>query len=407
LKGAIVIVLLGLSLLIWIVLILLWGRFWQCDQRLTDPLQGLQGNNGGRDLASLPSIAAVIPARNEAEVIETSLRSLLSQDYPGMLSITVVDDQSEDGTADLVTGLAQTIQGETNSGSRSLQVISGQPLPSGWTGKLWALEQGTQRVIAAQNPDFIWLSDADIAHAPHSLSQLVHKAQTQDLALISLMVHLRCQSVWEKLLIPAFIFFFQKLYPFPWVNDPQRSMAAAAGGCILLKRSALQRIGGIGALREALIDDCTLAQKVKRGEGRPFTPIWLGLSTETLSLRAYDDLSSIWNMVARTAYTQLNYSPLLLGGTIVGMTLVYLIAPLGVGYGAVTQQWTILGLGLLVWGLMTIAYHPTVKLYRLSSLWAFSLPVIAFLYSLMTLDSARRHWMGKGGAWKGRVYSSP
>jgi hopene-associated glycosyltransferase HpnB len=319
------------------------------------------------------------------------------------LSITVVDDQSEDGTAEVVKSLAQAVQ---DNPVRSLQVMTGQPLPSGWTGKLWALEQGTQQVIATQNPDFIWLSDADIAHAPHSLSQLVDKAQTQDLALVSLMVQLRCESVWEKLLIPAFIFFFQKLYPFPWVNNPQRSMAAAAGGCILLKRSALQRIGGIGALREALIDDCTLAQKVKRGEGRPFTPIWLGLSEETVSLRAYNDLDSIWMMVARTAYTQLNYSPALLLGTIVGMGLVYWVAPLGVVYGGMTQQWLVLGLGAVVWGLMTIAYAPTVKLYRLSGVWALALPGIAFLYSLMTLDSARRHWMGKGGAWKGRVYSA-
>ena len=389
------IALLTLSLLIWVVLIVLWGQFWRCDQRLQSV--GISG-----DADTLPRIAVVMPARNEAEVIETSVRSLLNQDYPGVLSITVVDDQSEDGTAELVTRLAEST---LDHPSRSLQVMTGQPLPSGWTGKLWALEQGTQQVIATQNPDFIWLSDADIAHAPHSLSQLVEKAQSQDLALVSLMVHLRCQSIWEKLLIPAFIFFFQKLYPFPWVNDPQRSMAAAAGGCILLKRSALQRIGGIGALREALIDDCTLAQKVKRGEGRPFTPIWLGLSEETVSLRAYNDLESIWTMVARTAYTQLNYSPALLVGTIVGMGLVYLVAPVGVVYGGITQQWALLGLGGLVWGLMTIAYAPTVKLYRLSGVWAVALPGIAFLYSLMTLDSARRHWMGKGGAWKGRVYS--
>ena len=390
------IALLTLSLLIWVVLIVLRGQFWRCDQRL-------QSVEISGDADTLPRIAVVMPARNEVEVIETSLRSLLSQDYPGMLSITVVDDQSEDGTAEVVKSLAQAVQ---DNPVRSLQVMTGQPLPSGWTGKLWALEQGTQQVIATQNPDFIWLSDADIAHAPHSLSQLVDKAQTQDLALVSLMVQLRCESVWEKLLIPAFIFFFQKLYPFPWVNNPQRSMAAAAGGCILLKRSALQRIGGIGALREALIDDCTLAQKVKRGEGRPFTPIWLGLSEETVSLRAYNDLDSIWMMVARTAYTQLNYSPALLLGTIVGMGLVYWVAPLGVVYGGMTQQWLVLGLGAVVWGLMTIAYAPTVKLYRLSGVWALALPGIAFLYSLMTLDSARRHWMGKGGAWKGRVYSA-
>ncbi|MGA0198844.1 MAG: glycosyltransferase [Prochlorotrichaceae cyanobacterium] len=390
---------LSLSLLIWLILILFWGQFWRCDQRLQSNSGNTALNSQAAHSQALPTIAAVIPARNEAEVIETSIRSLLSQDYPGNLSITVVDDQSEDGTATLVMNLNP----EASAQNRSLQVLAGKPLPSGWTGKLWALEQGTQQVIASQNPDFIWLTDADIAHAPQSLRQLVQKAQAQDLGLISLMVQLRCQSFWEKLLIPAFIFFFQKLYPFPWVNDPQRSMAAAAGGCILIQRSVLEQIGGIAALREALIDDCTLAQKVKT-VSRPFVPIWLGLSEETVSLRAYESLDSIWTMVARTAYTQLNYSPLLLLGTIVGMSLVYLVAPLGVLYGSITQQWGLLGLGLLLWGCMTIAYTPTVKLYRLSPLWAWTLPGIAFLYSLMTIDSARRHWMGKGGAWKGRVY---
>ncbi|MFZ9738926.1 MAG: glycosyltransferase [Prochlorotrichaceae cyanobacterium] len=390
---------LSLSLLIWLILILFRGQFWRCDQRLQGDSGSKAFNSQAGNAQALPTIAAVIPARNEAEVIETSIRSLLNQDYPGDLSITVVDDQSDDGTATLVMNLSQ----EASAQNRSLQVLAGKPLPPGWTGKLWALEQGTQQVIASQNPDFIWLSDADIAHAPQSLSQLVHKAQAQNLGLISLMVQLRCQSFWEKLLIPAFIFFFQKLYPFPWVNDPQRSMAAAAGGCIVIQRSVLEQIGGIAALREALIDDCTLAQKVKTVR-RPFVPIWLGLSEETVSLRAYESLESIWTMVARTAYTQLNYSPLLLLGTIVGMSLVYLVAPLGVLYGSITQQWGLLGLGLLLWGCMTIAYTPTVKLYRLSPLWAWTLPGIAFLYSLMTIDSARRHWIGKGGAWKGRVY---
>ncbi|MGA1285620.1 MAG: glycosyltransferase, partial [Prochlorothrix sp.] len=218
---------LSLSLLIWLILILFWGQFWRCDQRLQGDSGSKAFNSQAGNAQALPTIAAVIPARNEAEVIETSIRSLLNQDYPGDLSITVVDDQSDDGTATLVMNLSQ----EASAQNRSLQVLAGKPLPPGWTGKLWALEQGTQQVIASQNPDFIWLSDADIAHAPQSLSQLVHKAQAQNLGLISLMVQLRCQSFWEKLLIPAFIFFFQKLYPFPWVNDPQRSMAAAAGGC--------------------------------------------------------------------------------------------------------------------------------------------------------------------------------
>ena len=399
-------VLLSVSGLIWLILLTAWGRFWQCDQRLETALAG------EADLLDpYPKIAAVIPARNEAEVIATSVKSLLNQDYPGELCLWVVDDQSEDGTATIVQDLAQS---EDLPAKRSLRILPGQPLPPGWTGKLWALEQGTQRAIQAQAPDFVpdylWLTDADIAHAPHSLRQLVQKAgQTKALpvALVSLMVQLRCQSFWEKLLIPAFIFFFQKLYPFPWVNDPQKSVSAAAGGCILLQRSALERIGGIAALKEALIDDCTLATQVKCGEGKPYTPIWIGLSQDTISLRAYDRLDSIWAMVTRTAYTQLNYSPLLLLGTVFGMTLVYLMAPIGLAYGLIQGQWKITILGLCLWGLMTIAYYPTVKIYKLSVLWAMSLPLVAFLYTLMTMDSARQHWLGKGGAWKGRTYGSP
>ncbi|MFZ4665858.1 MAG: glycosyltransferase [Prochlorotrichaceae cyanobacterium] len=433
----VLILLLSVSGLIWIILLTAWGQFWRCDQRLDTSLEGAAAL-----LAPYPKIAAVIPARNEAEVIATSVNSLLNQDYPGELCLWVVDDQSEDGTATIVQDLARTVDlpgdlagqqsgkgGGKRAGKRSLQVLPGQPLPTGWTGKLWALEQGTQRAIHPQEPDsvpdYLWLTDADIAHAPHSLSQLVQKAvqkpkddppadpQTdpQPIALVSLMVQLRCQSVWEKLLIPAFIFFFQKLYPFPWVNNPQKAVSAAAGGCILIQRSALARIGGVAALREALIDDCTLATQVKCGAGKPYTPIWLGLSQDTLSLRAYDRLDSIWAMVARTAYTQLNYSPLLLVGTIFGMGLVYLMAPIGVFYGLLhgwTQgQWSIAALGFFIWGLMTIAYYPTVKLYKLSILWAMSLPLVAFLYTLMTIDSARQHWLGKGGAWKGRTYGHP
>ena len=397
------IVLLSLSLLIWIGLLTLWGQFWRCDQRLPQTPATL--------IAPYPKIAAVIPARNEAEVIGTSVQSLLHQDYPGELAIWVVDDQSEDGTATIVENLGRDFK----SGQRSLQVLSGQPLPKGWTGKLWALEQGTQQAIGTPiPPDYLWLTDADIAHAPGSLSQLVQKAarplsigagEPQHLALVSLMVKLRCESFWEKLLIPAFIFIFQKLYPFPWVNNPHRTMAAAAGGCILIQRSALENIGGIAALREALIDDCTLARKVKCGSGQTYAPIWLGLSADTISLRAYDRLDSIWGMVARTAYTQLNYSPGLLLGTVLGMGLVYLAAPLGVLYGLIQPgQSSLFILSLAIWLLMTIAYRPTVKFYGLSTLWALSLPLVALLYTAMTIDSARQHWLGKGGAWKGRTY---
>ena len=388
-----------LSLIIWLVLLLAWGNFWRCDQRLDAP-DDVEKSSLPADGFSWPAVAIVIPARNEADVIQTSVSSLLTQDYPGPLSIWVVDDQSDDGTGDLVTQLG------TQYPDRSLHVLPGQPLPPGWSGKLWALEQGTQNALQDQTVAYVLLTDADIQHPPTNVRQLVNKATTENLALVSLMVQLRCQSFWEKLLIPAFIFFFQKLYPFPWVNNPNRGTAAAAGGCILLKRSSLEALGGLGILRDALIDDCTLATQVKHHPGKPYAPIWLGLSPDTLSLRAYDDLHSIWQMVARTAYTQLYYSPWLLVGTVFGMGLVYLMAPLGLAWGLVTGQGVPIAVALMLWLLMAISYSPTIRLYQLSWLWTLALPTIAFLYSLMTLDSARQHWLGRGGAWKGRTYSS-
>jgi hopene-associated glycosyltransferase HpnB len=214
------------------------------------------------------------------------------------------------------------------------------------------------------------------------------------------MVRLRCASFWEKLLIPAFVFFFQKLYPFRWVNNPQKSLAAAAGGCILIRRNALERIGGLSVIRDALIDDCSLAQVVKSSQGG----IWLGLSDLTHSLRPYDSLKSIWDMVARSAYTQLNYSPLLLIGSVLGMTLIYLLPPLGMIVGLVLVNWVLSFCGLAIWLLMSSAYFPMISFYKCSPWFALSLPIIALLYTLMTIDSARRHWQGRGGAWKGRVY---
>jgi len=370
-----------LSLLIWLVLLLFWGQFWRTDQRLR-----------GSAPTVWPRIGVVIPARNEAAVIAASVRSLLQQNYRGDFQIVLVDDQSEDGTA----AVARQTAAELGKLAQ-LTVIQGEPLPPGWSGKLWALSQGI--AVARQlNPDYLLLTDADIAHDPENLGQLV--AHAHHCALVSLMVKLRCQSVWEKLLIPAFVFFFAKLYPFRWVNDPHRSTAAAAGGCILIETPVLEKIGGIACIRDALIDDCSLAAAVKRAGYH----IWLGLTPTTVSLRAYTTLDSIWQMVARTAYTQLSYSPLLLGGTVIGMTLVYLIAPMALGTGLVLQQPGLAALGGGVWLLMAIAYAPTVRFYGLGWPWALTLPAIATLYTLMTLDSARRHWQGRGGAWKGRVY---
>jgi len=383
----------ALSLVIWLFLLIFWGNFWRADQFLTQ----------GMTLNSYPIVCAIIPARNEAEILPQSLPSLLQQDYPGQFSIILIDDQSGDRTGEIAQTLA-----EKKDKQEQLTVITGQPLPPGWSGKLWAMEQGIQASYQQKKlPDYFLFTDADIQHHPQNLRELVTKAEQEHLALTSLMVLLRCQSFWEKLLIPAFVFFFQKLYPFPWVNNPQRTRAAAAGGCILVKREALEKIGGIQSLREALIDDCTLAQKVKALTlGTEPTAIWLGLTRQTVSLRPYESLNSIWTMVARTAYSQLNFNPFLLVGTLLGMTLVYLMAPLGLIAGLIFGNLPLILLALLTWLTMAIAYYPTLKLYQLSFFWALMLPLIAGLYNLMTWDSAVRYWQGQGGAWKGRTYAN-
>lgn len=395
-----------LSLIIWIILLGFRGQFWQADQRL---------EASTTELEVLPSVCAVIPARNEAELLPTTLRSLFLQDYKGTFSIILVDDHSTDNTATVAQKIAEDL-----TKSWQLNVISAQPLPPGWTGKLWAIEQGLHHSqTLTPQPDYFLLTDADIEHDPANLRQLITKAQQEDLDLVSLMVLLRYQSFWEKLLIPAFVFFFQKLYPFRWVNDPNNSTAAAAGGCILIRSEVLNRIDGISSIRDALIDDCALAKAVKsrnidkgilsrltspiNQENKP--KIWLGLSNLTRSLRAYPSLSSIWEMVARTAFTQLNYSRSLLLLTWLGMTIIYIIPSLSVIFGLITENWLMTITGLIAWILMATAYYPTLRLYQISPLVAFCLPAIAFLYTLMTLDSAWRYWQGQGGAWKGRVYS--
>ncbi|MBD2108623.1 glycosyltransferase [Nodosilinea sp. FACHB-13] len=378
----------SLALLIWIGMLLFWGQFWRADQRLD--AESLA------PLATWPQVAVVIPARNEADLIGVAVRSHLSQTYPGNLQVVLVDDQSTDGTAAVARESATAV----NQCDR-LTVLSGAALPAGWTGKLWAMEQGF-RYLSSQPtpPDYVLFTDADIEHDASSLQQLVTKAECDRLDLVSLMVQLRCESFWERLLIPAFIFFFQLLYPFPWVNNPKKQTAAAAGGCALIRFSALQRINGLQAIRQALIDDCALGAAVKANG-----PIWLGLSTTIHSLRPYPNLHSIWTMITRSAYTQLNYSPWLLIGTVFGMLLVYLVAPLGVVLGLIWGDPALALMGLAGWLLMALAYWPTLKLYGGQRSLALALPLIALLYTMMTLDSARRHWAGQGGAWKGRVYS--
>ncbi|MBH8574126.1 glycosyltransferase [Nostocaceae cyanobacterium CENA369] len=422
--GVIILGLTLLSLIIWVGLLTLRGQFWRSDQLL---------EVGETQLKSLPTVCAVIPARNEADLLPITLRSLLLQDYPGIFNVFLVDDRSTDGTAGCAEGVAYAV-----NKPQQFHLISGKSLPPGWSGKLWAVEQGIQQAQAL-TPDYFFLTDADIEHDAGNLRRLVAKAVQEDLDLVSVMVRLKCDGFWEKFLIPAFVFFFQKLYPFRWVNNPNKKTAAAAGGAILIRTAALERIGGIQAIRQDLIDDCALAQAVKqrgreaegqRGRGaegqrsskeilvsnpqfpvpNPPTPsassgrIWLGLSTLTRSLRPYPSLETIWSMIARTAYTQLNYSPLLLLGTLVGMTLIYLVPPVSVILGVVLGNWAIAFTGLLAWLLMSLAYSPTIRFYKCSPWFALSLSAIAFLYTLMTLDSAIRHWQGRGGSWKGRVY---
>ena len=345
------------------------------DQRLPE---GGSGN---------ASVCVVIPARNEADLLPMTLRSLLTQTYSGTLNIVLVDDHSTDGTAEAARETAKAL-GKCDR----VTILSAEPLPAGWTGKLWALDQGIQAGMKLQ-PDYFLLTDADIQHDSENVQNLVNKAISDDRELVSLMVRLRCVSFWEKLLIPAFVFFFAKLYPFRWANDPSRSLAAAAGGCSLIRREALTRIGGVGAVRHALIDDCALADTIKATGSRR---IWLGLTPTTLSLRPYDSLDMIWSMVARTAYTQLNYSPFLLAGAAFGMFIVYLLPVIGMLFGNL--------LSLITYLLMTVAYFPIVQFYRVPIWFTFCLPAIAFLYLLMTLDSALKHWSGQGGAWKGRTY---
>ena len=378
-----------LSLVIWLFLILFWGQFWRVNHQLEANKDKDIDNN------TLPTVCVIIPARNEADVIPVSLRSLLLQDYPGNFTIFLVDDQSSDGTANVAQEVAHNLDK-----TQQLQIVTSTSLPPGWTGKLWAMEQGLQ-TASTLTPDYFLLTDADIEHDPSNLRRLVAKAEAQKLDLVSIMVRLRCQSFWEQLLIPAFVFFFQKLYPFSWVNNPKKATAAAAGGCILIHSEALNRIGGLQIIRQALIDDCSLAKAVKSTHGK----IWLGLSTLTYSLRPYDSLKTIWDMVARSAYTQLNYSPFLLIGSLLGMTLVYLLPPIAIIFGLVLGNWIITLISFIGYLLMTFAYFPIIRFYKCSPVFAFSLPIIAFLYTSMTIDSALQHWQGRGGAWKGRVYS--
>jgi len=361
-------------LAIWLYLLLLHRGFWLLRERDTAAVP---------EPAAWPSVVAVVPARNEADVIQQSIGSLVAQDYPGPFHILLVDDLSDDSTADLARGL----------GSDRLTVLAGSPRPPGWTGKLWAMQQGSDLATTLQ-PELLWFTDADIAHSPDNLRQLVARAEAGNKVLVSLMARLHCRSTAEHFLIPAFVFFFDMLFPFGAVNNPRSKVAAAAGGCMLARRTALEKTGGIAAIRHNIIDDCALGRAMK-AQG----PVWLGLTDRAVSLRPYPHISDIRHMVTRTAYAQLGYSPLVLAGTLLGLAMVYL-APVMTALFA----WGVSQLaGWLAWIIMAVMFQPILRFYRLSPLWGLALPLIGVFYAAFTLESAFMHWAGKGGMWKGRA----
>jgi hopene-associated glycosyltransferase HpnB len=372
------------TLAIWVYLLLARGWFWRARER--------DDANPPALPAIWPSVVAVIPARDEEENIREAVGSLLCQDYPGSFSIVLIDDDSHDGTAQAAREAAQAAQADDR-----LTVLRGQPFPKGWTGKLWAMKQGIEAAALSPSPDYLLLTDADIVYSPDALKRLVARAQAGDLVLTSRMVKLRCESFAERALIPAFVFFFALLYPFAWVNRRDRATAAAAGGCMLVRRDALQQAGGIETIRGALIDDCALAQRLKR-----IGPIWLGLTQNVHSIRAYPRLGDIRRMVSRSAYAQLRYSPLLLAGTLTGLALTYLAPPLLALFARGMPQ----AIGALAWVLMALSFQPVLRFYRRSPLWGLALPAIALLYMAFTLDSAYQHVRGRGGSWKGRVQAN-
>ena len=370
-----------LTVAIWTYLLLFNGGFW------------LAREHDDRDApaapAAWPSVTAVVPARDEADVIARSVGSLISQDYPGAFHVVLVDDGSSDGTADAARAEAVRL-----GRSDRLTVLTGAPLPPGWTGKLWAMSQGAAHAAQAHAPDHLLFTDADIGHAPDNLRTLTARAIAGRTVLTSQMVRLHCETWPERLLIPAFVFFFQMLYPFRRVNDPRSKTAGAAGGCMLIERAALDRAGGVGAIRTALIDDCTLGALMKK-QG----PVWLGLTDKARSLRPYVTFAQAGRMISRSAYAQLNYSPWLLAGTLLGLALTYLAPPwlalFGGGWGR--------GLGALAWAMMALSFQPMLRFYRRSPLWGVALPAIGAVYGGLTFQSAWDVWRGKGGMWKGRA----
>ncbi|TWE16065.1 hopene-associated glycosyltransferase HpnB [Kitasatospora atroaurantiaca] len=370
----------ALSLLSWLWLTFCQGFFWRTDQRLPPR----------RPPARWPEVVIVVPARDEAEVLPVSLPSLLTQHYPGRARVILVDDHSSDGTGALAERLG-------TAAALPLTVTTPPPLPPDWTGKLWALRHGVE--LAGQT-EYLLLTDADIAHRPDSLAELVAAAESNGLDLVSQMARLRVVTGWERLIVPAFVYFFAQLYPFRWSNRPGSRTAAAAGGCSVVRREALERAGGVAAIRGAVIDDVSLARAVKTSGGR----IWLGLAEQVDSVRPYPRLAQLWRMVSRSAYAQLRHSPLLLVGTVLGLSVVYLVPPVATVVGLAAGWPAVAATGASAWALMAGTFLPMLRYYRQPAWAALLLPFTAFLYLLMTVDSAVQHWRGRGASWKGRTY---
>ena len=365
----------------WFYLMAARGAFWLARVRddESSPLQ-----------TPLPTVVAVVPARNEADCVAESIGSLLDQDYPGTFSVILVDDQSSDGTAGIALSAAQMC-----GASDRLTIVYGQAPPAGWMGKTWAQQQGLALALRqSPPPSYVLLTDADIVHAPDTLAWLVAQSHAKGSVLTSLMAKLHCTSFAERLLIPAFIFFFQMLYPFRWVNAPDHTTAAAAGGCMLARCEALATAGGVAAIRDAVIDDCALAENLKK-----CGPIWLGLTERVRSIRCYPRLGDIRQMVTRSAYAQLKYSPLLLALAVFGLSLVYVLPILLALFGSGLVR----ALGTASWVLMAISFVPTLRFYRMPLLWGAALPAIGLIYLVFTIDSAVQHARRGGGTWKGRV----
>ncbi len=395
------------SLIVWLALVFGRGGFWQV--RPTLPARR-------RDAGDWPAVAAVVPARNEADVLPATLPGLLSQDYPGPFHVFLVDDRSEDGTSEAALAAAR----ESGRADR-LTLVPGVPAPDGWAGKVWALSQGVE--AAGDGREYLWFTDSDVAHPPDALARLASHAERERLDLASVMVRLSAARRTEKLLIPAFVYFFGKLYPFQWASDPGRREAAAAGGCVVVRRRALEDAGGLAEIAGELIDDCALAALVKRrAKGRT----WLGHDRGMCSVRGYGGIGGVWSMVARTAYTQLGYSARMLALTVAGMLLTYAapVFALGAGIaglvcagpsaatgiaGAAVAGPDVAALlavstGLAAWLLMSASFAPMLRWYRVPVLLSALLSLAGLLYTGMTVDSAVRRWRGHGASWKGRTY---